>query len=226
MYYSILQLYKTKWIDFLSQTVIIQKPSKFQDLRFHFMAHEVFWGLTITAFNLLIAWIFPEVLHYHIFIELVIASVVIHPGMIGFDTKAFDIAFPSTVVRGLLLGFCYGFLQYDLQLSILQTMNLFLPLMASIFFSLGFFSEFMRRRGFSDWINSICTSIIMCLFVFFLLSELPSLLYGILLFSSIALAASIRLQTKNVWDGILVLLFLYIITSQAEVLFHLFATVR
>ncbi|NBO70894.1 hypothetical protein EBV26_10480 [bacterium] len=66
----------------------------------------------------------------------------------------------------------------------------------------------------------------MCLFVFFLLSELPSLLYGILLFSSIALAASIRLQTKNVWDGILVLLFLYIITSQAEVLFHLFATVR
>jgi hypothetical protein len=190
------------------------------------MAHEVFWGLAITAFNLVVAWLFSAALHYNILIELVFASVIIHPGIIGFDTKAFEVAFPSTVLRGLLLGFCYGYLQHDLQLSILQTMNLFLPLVASIFFTVGFFCEFMRRRGFSDWINIICTAIIMCMFVFFLLSELPNLLYGILLFSSIALASSVRLQTKNVWDGILVLLFLYIITSQAEVLFQLFATVK
>ena len=204
----------------------MSKNSSLQEIRFHFMAHEVLLGLSITAFNFIIAWFVPEILHYFIIAELSFISLIMHPAMIGFDIKAFDQAFVPTILRGLLLGFCYGYIQNDIQISFLQAFNIFLPLISSMFFCLGFFSEFMRRRGFSDWINVICTCLILCMFVYLLLREIPSLINGILLFSSIALSISIRLQTKNVWDAILALLFLYIISSNAASLFHLFVIAR
>jgi hypothetical protein len=204
----------------------MSKNSSLQDIRFHFMAHEVMLSLSITAFNFIIAWFIPEILHFFIIAELSFLFLIMHPAMIGFDIKAFERSFVPTVLRGLLLGFCYGYLQNDIQISFLQAFNIFLPLISIMFFCLGFFSEFMRRRGFSDWINVICTSLILCMFVYLLLGEIPSLIHGILFFSSIALSISIRLQTKNVWDAILTLLFLYIISSNAASLFHLFVIVR
>ncbi|MGA1435459.1 MAG: hypothetical protein ACO34C_08180 [Candidatus Kapaibacteriota bacterium] len=204
----------------------MSKNSSLQDIRFHFMAHEVMLSLSITAFNFIIAWFIPEILHFFIIAELSFLFLIMHPAMIGFDIKAFERSFVPTVLRGLLLGFCYGNLQNDIQISFLQAFNIFLPLLSIMFFCLGFFSEFMRRRGFSDWINVICTSLILCMFVYLLLGEIPGLIHGILFFSSIALSISIRLQTKNVWDAILTLLFLYIISSNAASLFHLFVIVR
>lgn len=204
----------------------MSKNSSLQDIRFHFMAHEVMLSLSITAFNFIIAWFIPEILHFFIIAELSFLFLIMHPAMIGFDIKAFERSFVPTVLRGLLLGFCYGYLQNDIQISFLQAFNIFLPLISIMFFCLGFFSEFMRRRGFSDWINVICTSLILYMFVYLLLGEIPSLIHGILFFSSIALSISIRLQTKNVWDAILTLLFLYIISSNAASLFHLFVIVR
>lgn len=204
----------------------MSKNLSLQDIRFHFMAHEVMLSLSITAFNFIIAWFIPEILHFFIIAELSFLFLIMHPAMIGFDIKAFERSFVPTVLRGLLLGFCYGYLQNDIQISFLQAFNIFLPLISIMFFCLGFFSEFMRRRGFSDWINVICTSLILCMFVYLLLGEIPSLIHGILFFSSIALSISIRLQTKNVWDAILTLLFLYIISSNAASLFHLFVIVR
>jgi len=204
----------------------MSKNSSLQDIRFHFMAHEVMLSLSITTFNFIIAWFIPEILHFFIIAELSFLFLIMHPAMIGFDIKAFERSFVPTVLRGLLLGFCYGNLQNDIQISFLQAFNIFLPLLSMMFFCLGFFSEFMRRRGFSDWINVICTSLILCMFVYLLLGEIPGLIHGILFFSSIALSISIRLQTKNVWDAILTLLFLYIISSNAASLFHLFVIVR
>jgi len=186
------------------------------------MAHEVFWGLISILLQLSIAWLTPELLYYSIIIQLLLMSIVMHPSIIGIQKNAFDQAFPATVFRGFLFGFCYGFLYDDIQISILQSVNILLPLTASIFFSAGYFAEFMRRRGFSDWIIVICSSIIMCSFIFILLSEIPGIRDIILLFSSIAFAIAIRLQSNNVWDALLVLLFLHIISSNAEALFHLF----
>ncbi|MBM4174334.1 MAG: hypothetical protein FJ212_08295 [Ignavibacteria bacterium] len=191
-------------------------------MRFHVMAHEVFWGLISILLQLSIAWLTPELLYYSIIIQLLLMSIVMHPSIIGIQKNAFDQAFPATVFRGFLFGFCYGFLYDDIQISILQSVNILLPLTASIFFSAGYFAEFMRRRGFSDWIIVICSSIIMCSFIFILLSEIPGIRDIILLFSSIAFAIAIRLQSNNVWDALLVLLFLHIISSNAEALFHLF----
>ena len=204
----------------------MSKISSLQEIRFHFMAHEVMLSLSLTAFNFIIVWFLPQILHFFIIAELSFLFLIMHPAMIGFDIKAFERSFVPTVLRGLLLGFCYGYLQNDIQISFLQAFNIFLPLISSMFFCLGFFSEFMRRRGFSDWINVICTSLILCMFVYLLLGEFPGLIHGILLFSSIALSISIRLQTKNVWDAILTLLFLYIISSNAASLFNLFVIVR
>ncbi|MFN5006978.1 MAG: hypothetical protein ACK5GO_05740 [Ignavibacteria bacterium] len=193
-------------------------------MRFHVMAHEVFWGLSSTLLQLSIAWLTPELLYYSIIIQLLLMMIVMHPSIIGIQKNAFDQAFPATVFRGFLFGFCYGFLYDDVQISILQSVNILLPLTASIFFSAGYFAEFMRRRGFSDWIIVICSSIILCSFIFILLSEIPGIRDIMLLFSSIAFAIAIRLQSNNVWDALLVLLFLHIISSNAEALFHLFTS--
>ncbi|MGA1307973.1 MAG: hypothetical protein ACO30M_08800, partial [Candidatus Kapaibacteriota bacterium] len=147
----------------------MSKNSSLQDIRFHFMAHEVMLSLSITTFNFIIAWFIPEILHFFIIAELSFLFLIMHPAMIGFDIKAFERSFVPTVLRGLLLGFCYVNLQNDIQISFLQAFNIFLPLLSIMFFCLGFFSEFMRRRGFSDWINVICTSLILCMFVYLLL---------------------------------------------------------
>jgi len=206
----------------LSQGSTTVHTTRIQSMRFHVMAHEVFWGLISILLQLSIAWLTPELLYYSIIIQLLLMSIVMHPSIIGIQKNAFDQAFPATVFRGFLFGFCYGFLYDDIQISILQSVNILLPLTASIFFSAGYFAEFMRRRGFSDWIIVICSSIIMCSFIFILLSEIPGIRDIILLFSSIAFAIAIRLQSNNVWDALLVLLFLHIISSNAEALFHLF----
>ncbi|GDX64041.1 hypothetical protein LBMAG35_08790 [Chlorobiota bacterium] len=208
----------------MSQGLTTVHTSRIQSMRFHVMAHEVFWGLITTLVQLWIAWFAPELLYYSIIIQLLLMMIVMHPSMIGIQKNTFEQAFPATLFRGFLFGFCYGFLYDDVQMSILQSVNMLLPLTASIFFSAGYFAEFMRRRGFSDWINVICSSIIMCSFIFILLSEIPSLRDIILLASSITFAIAIRLQSKNVWDAILVLLFLHIISSNAETLFHLFTS--
>ncbi|MBM4150399.1 MAG: hypothetical protein FJ219_01965 [Ignavibacteria bacterium] len=206
----------------MSQGSTTVHTTRIQSMRFHVMAHEVFWGLISILLQLSIAWLTPELLYYSIIIQLLLMSIVMHPSIIGIQKNAFDQAFPATVFRGFLFGFCYGFLYDDIQISILQSVNILLPLTASIFFSAGYFAEFMRRRGFSDWIIVICSSIIMCSFIFILLSEIPGIRDIILLFSSIAFAIAIRLQSNNVWDALLVLLFLHIISSNAEALFHLF----
>ncbi len=182
------------------------------------------WGLISTLFQLLVAWLTPELLYYSIILQFLFLMKVIHPSLIGIQKDAFEQTFPATVFRGFLFGFCYGFLYDDVQISILQSVNILLPLMAGICFSAGFFAEFMRRRGFSDWINVICSAIITCSFICILLSEIPDIRDAILLFSSIVLSIAIRLQTRNVWDAILALLFLHVISSNAEVLFQLFTS--
>lgn len=208
----------------MSQGSTTVHTTRIQSMRFHVMAHEVFWGLISTLLQLSIAWLTPELLYYSIIIQLLLMMIVMHPSIIGIQKNAFDQAFPATVFRGFLFGFCYGFLYDDVQISILQSVNILLPLTASIFFSAGYFAEFMRRRGFSDWIIVICSSIIMCSFILILLSEIPGIRDIMLLFSSIAFAIAIRLQSNNVWDALLVLLFLHTISSNAEALFHLFTS--
>lgn len=208
----------------MSQVSSTVKTTLMQSIRFHVMAHEVFWGLISTLFQLLITWLAPEVLYYSIIMQLLFLMIVIHPSMIGVQKDAFELGFPATVFRGFLFGFCYGYLYDDVQISILNSVNILLPLLAGIFFSIGYFAEFMRRRGFSDWINVICSSIITCSFICILFSDVPSFRDIVLLFSSLSLSISIRLQTKNVWDAVLVLLFLHIITSNAEALFRLFTS--
>jgi hypothetical protein len=158
---------------------------------------------------------------YPIMISLFISAFSIHFSAIGIIPNALEKNFFSTLFRGVLFGFCYGFLQSDMQIGFLHAFGLLIPLLLGIMYWFGFFAEFMRRRGFSDWIIMICTPFLATFYIFLLLNEFPHPFMIGIVFSALVLATGMRLRTKNMWDSFLVLFFLYIITSQAQYLFHL-----
>ena len=225
MYYSILLHCKVAKIETLESNQSHLAPlSYIQALRFHVLAHEVSWGLIGTGCVVAVAHIYPQLLPSMIAIFMIIMSIAIHPRVIGFDIYALDNLFPATLVRGFLFGFCYGFLQGDPQLSLLHAYHILLPLLTGALISFGYFPEFMRRRGFSDWISTICSSIIAITLIFLILPESIGMVGGVLIFAVALSAASLRLHTGNVWDAIVLILFFYIAYTNATYILHLISS--
>ena len=168
------------------------------------------------------AYFLTEFVQYFIGISLLLTATCIHPLAIGIIPNALEKKFFSTLFRGLLFGFSYGFLNADHQIGLLHAFGLLIPLLSGIAYWFGFFAEFMHRRGFSDWIIMICTPILATIYVFLILQEMPDFIMAGIVFSASVLATGMRLRTRSMWDAFLVFIFLYIITSQAQYLFHLF----
>lgn len=199
-----------------------QKRSFFDELRFYMLSHEVAFGLYGACLILICGMFFPTYIHYPIAISLFLTATCIHVTAIGILSNAFEKHFGATLLRGLLFGFSYGFLSGDHQIGLLHAFGLLIPLLAGIVYWFGFFAEFMHRRGFSDWIIMICTPILATIYVFLILDEMPDFIMAGIVFSASVLATGMRLRTRSMWDAFLVFIFLYIITSQAQYLFHLF----
>jgi len=206
----------------LSITSSTQKRSLLSESRYFMLNHEVSFGLYGALIVLTCAYFIPSLVMYPIMISLLLTMLTIHPSAIGIIPNALDKKFFSTVFRGLLFGFCYGFLNGDYQIGLLHAFGLLIPLLSGIVYWFGFFAEFMHRRGFSDWIIMICTPILATIYVFMILHEMPDLIMISIVFSASVLATGMRLRTKTMWDAFLVFFFLYIITSQAPYLLHLF----
>jgi len=194
------------------------------DIRYFMLHHEVSFGLYGASTILICAYFFPLWITYPIVLSLLASLIFIHPRAIGIIPNALDQHFLSTAFRGLLFGFCYGYLNGDYQFSVLHAFGLLIPLLAGTIYWFGFFAEFMHRRGFSDWIIMICTSMLAMMYFFFIIKEQPEPLFVSIIFSASILATGMRLRSKTVWDAILVLLFLYIITHNAPYLLLLFRT--
>ncbi len=206
----------------MSITSSTQKRSLLSESRYFMLNHEVSFGLYGALIVLTCAYFIPSLIMYPIMISLLISVLTIHPSAIGIIPNALDSKFFSTVFRGLLFGFCYGFLNGDYQIGLLHAFGLLIPLLSGIVYWFGYFAEFMHRRGFSDWIIMICTPILATIYVFMILHETPDPIIISIVFSASVLATGMRLRTKTMWDAFLVFFFLYIITSQAPYLLHLF----
>ena len=199
-----------------------QKRSFLSEMRYFMLYHEVAFGLYGAFFFLIGAFLLTEYVQYFIAISLLLTATCIHPSAIGIIPNALEKKFAPTLFRGLLFGFSYGFLNGDHQFGLMHAFGLLIPLLAGIAYWFGFFAEFMHRRGFSDWIIMICTPILSTMYVFLILQEIPNFIMAGIVFSASVLATGMRLRTRSVWDAFLVFIFLYIITSQAQYLFHLF----
>lgn len=203
------------------QSVAIQSTF-YSEIRYFMLNHEVSYALCGAIAILICASFFPTFVVYPIVLSLLASMTFIHPRVIGIIPKALEQHFVSTAFRGLLFGFCYGYLNGDYQLGLLFAFDLLIPLLAGIVYWFGFFAEFMHRRGFSDWIIMICISILATSFVFLIIHEQPEPLFASIVFSASILATGMRLRTKTMWDAFLVFFFLYIITSNAPYLLLLF----
>lgn len=206
----------------MSENSSQQKRSFFDEMRYFMLSHEVAFGLYGAFFFLMSAYFITEYVQYFLAISLLLTATCIHPSAIGIIPNALEKKFVPTLFRGLLFGFSYGFLNGDHQIGLLHAFGLLIPLLAGIVYWFGFFAEFMHRRGFSDWIIMICTPILATIYVFLILHEMPSFIMASIVFSASVLATGMRLRTRSLWDAFLVFIFLYIITSQAQYLFHLF----
>ncbi len=199
-----------------------QNRSLLSESRYFMLNHEVSFGIIGAISVLICAYFLPSLVMYPIMIFLFFVIFTIHPSAIGIIPNALEKNFFSSALRGLLFGFCYGFLNGDYQIGLLYAFGLLIPLLAGMVYWFGYFAEFMHRRGFSDWIIMICTPILAMVYFFIILHETPDPIIISVLFSASVLATGMRLRTKSMWDSFLVFFFLYIITSQAPYILHLF----
>jgi hypothetical protein len=186
-------------------------------------SHEIAIGLTSIAVMILAAILYPKILIYLILFFLFFIAKSIHPAAIGFSAMPGSSFLPALMLRGFLCGYGYSFILTDYSYaSLIQPEQVQLAI-ACIILCMGYFVEFMNRRGFSSWIGIQCSSILSLVFFSFILDKTiltASILASIYIIS--LFAAYLRNFTRNSWDAVLFYFLCYIIYLHAdEILIYL-----
>lgn len=180
-------------------------------------SHEIAIGLTSIAIMILAAMLYPSILIYLILLFLFFIAKSIHPAAIGMSAMPGSSFLPALMFRGFLCGYAYSHILTDYSYaSLIEPKQLQLAI-ACIILCMGYFVEFMNRRGFSNWIGIQCSSILSLVFFSFILDKtiltipLIGCIYMISLF-----AAHLRNITRNSWDAVLFYFLCYITYLHAD----------
>lgn len=180
-------------------------------------SHEIAIGLTSIALMILAALLYPTILIYLILLFLFFIAKSIHPAAIGMSAMPGSSFLPALMFRGFLCGYGYSLILTDNSYaSLIEPKHLQLAI-ACIILCIGYFVEFMNRRGFSNWIGIQCSSILSLVFFSFILDKtiltisLLACMYMISLF-----AAYLRNITRNSWDAVLFYFLCYITYLHAD----------
>ena len=134
-------------------------------------SHEIAIGLTSIAVMILAAMLYPTILIYLILFFLFFFAKSIHPAAIGMSAMPGSSFLPALMFRGFLCGYGYSLILTDYSYaSFIQPEQIQLAI-ACIILCMGYFVEFMNRRGFSAWIGIQCSSILSIVFFSFILDK-------------------------------------------------------
>lgn len=125
-------------------------------------------------------------------------------------------------VKRFLCGYGYSLILTDYTYaSFIQPEQVQLAI-ACIILCMGYFVEFMNRRGFSAWIGIQCSSILSLVFSFILDKTILTVSILACIYIISLFAAHLRNVTRNSWDAVLFYFLCYITYLHAdEILIYL-----
>jgi membrane protease YdiL (CAAX protease family) len=164
----------------------------------------------IALFSFLLAIVsglyLPFLLIVYVPVLFLIIGTGIHPAAIGFSRAPQKSSYLSDAIRGFFLGYAATTLytQSAYSANSLASPPVLGILIISELFWRGYFLEFMRRRGFNNWISLQCAAIPSVFFIYCIIDySHPSLSILLILYILALNAGSVRLLTRNVWDAVL-----------------------